>query len=65
MGGRDFSRKDQLQAGVQRLSDTRLARHGRVFENQHAPFGFFRRDDLPSLENALADCGVLPQRCSC
>ena len=58
---RHLARQDQLQAGVERLGDARLAAQGRVLEDQDAALGLLGGDQAAGLHHVLADLVVAPQ----
>ena len=56
----DLAGQDQLDAGEQRIRDTRLAGHAGIFQNQHAALGLFRADHVACLEHQPFDVTELP-----
>ena len=55
MRRRDLAGQDQLQAGVERLREARLAAQRRVLENEDAPLGFLGGDQPAGFHDVLAD----------
>jgi putative membrane protein len=58
---RHLAGQDQLQPGVQRLRDRRLAAQGRVLEDQDAPLGLFGADEAAGVHDVAADLVVAPE----
>ena len=56
--GRHFAGQDELQAGVDRLRQARLAAQGGVLEHEDAPLGLLGGDEPPGLHDVLAQGGV-------
>ena len=65
MRWRRFPWIHQLQARIHALGDQRRSLHGRILENQHAPFGFLRRDQLARFEQQRSHLLIAPQRGPC
>ena len=61
VAGRHLAGKDQLQAGVERLRDRRLAAQLRVLQDQDAAHRLLRRDRLAGAHQEGADLVVLPE----
>ena len=61
MGGRDVARHHHLNAGIERGGDFGLPAQARIFQNQHAPLRFLRRDQLARLCHVVADDFEFPQ----
>ena len=59
---RHLAGQDQLQAGVERLGDARLAAQGRVLEDQDAPLGLLGGDQAAGFHHVLAHLVVAPER---
>ena len=58
MRRRDLAGQDQLQAGVERLGDARLAAQRRVLEHQDTPLGLLGADQPAGLEHVRPDLVV-------
>jgi hypothetical protein len=55
-------RKDELDAGKQRIGDARFAPQRGVFKHEDAPFGLLGGDDVARLEHELPGILEFPQR---
>ena len=62
MGGGDLARQDQLQAGVERLGDARLAAQRRVFQHQHPALRLFRGDQFAGFGDQRLGVLEMPDR---
>jgi hypothetical protein len=61
VGGRDIAGHHHLHAGIERRGDFRLPAQAGIFQHQHAPLGFFRRDQLAGFGHVVADNVEFPQ----
>ena len=62
MRRRDLARQDELQAGVERLRDARLAAQQRILQHQHAARRLLGGDDGAGLGNVGPHVLVVPDR---
>ena len=60
MGRRHFARQDHLDAGKQRVGDTRLAAHGRILENEHPTLRLIGADQAARLDHQRFHVVVVP-----
>jgi len=61
MSGSHFVGHHQLQPGVQRIRDVRIAPHARVFQDQHPALGFLRANQIAGFEQPFPRLVEFPQ----